>query len=69
MSLFERERTSAETVPYALYFYFPRLSLRDTARAIQPFGDDEGRSHVAVWKWVQDLFPDVLTVVKEYLPF
>jgi transposase-like protein len=49
MSLFERERTSAETVIYALYLYFLGLSFRNTSRAIRPFGEDEGRSHVAVW--------------------
>jgi putative transposase len=32
---------------YTLYLYFLGL----TSKAIQPF--EEGRSHVAVWKWVQ----------------
>lgn len=54
MSLFERERTAAETILYALYLYFLGLSFRNTSRAIQSFGEDEeGRSHVAIWKWVQ----------------
>ena len=57
MSLFERERTSAETVLYALYLYFLGLSFRNTSRAIRPFGEDEGRSHVAIWKWVQRFNP------------
>ncbi len=48
MSLFERERTSAETILYALYLYFLGLSSRNTSRAIQLFGEDGGRSHVAV---------------------
>lgn len=58
MSLFERERTSAETVLYALYLYFLGLSFRNTSRAIQTLGEDgEGRSHVAIWKWVQRFNP------------
>ena len=56
MSLLERERTSAEVILYALYLYFLGLSFRNTSRAIQPFGK-EGRSHVAVWKWVQRFSP------------
>jgi hypothetical protein len=42
MSLFERERTSAEIIMYALYLYFLGLSFRSTSKAIQPFGE-EGR--------------------------
>jgi putative transposase len=56
MSIFERERTSTEVVMYALYLYFLGLSFRNTSRAIQPFGE-EGRSHVAIWKWVQRFNP------------
>jgi len=60
MRLIERERTSAEVILYALYLYFLGLSLRSTSKAIQPFGEEgrkEGRSHVAVWKWVQRFNP------------
>jgi putative transposase len=58
MILFERERTSAETILYALYLYFLGLSFRNTSRAIHSFGEDgEGRSHVAIWKWVQRFNP------------
>jgi putative transposase len=57
MSLFERERTSAETILYALYLYFLGLSFRNTSRAIRPFGEDGRRSHVAIWKWVQRFNP------------
>ncbi|MGA9170751.1 MAG: hypothetical protein WCF03_15155 [Nitrososphaeraceae archaeon] len=52
MSIFERERTSIEVVMYALYLYFPDLNSRSTSKAIQPFGE-AGRSHAAIWEWVQ----------------
>ena len=57
MSLFERERTSAETILYALYLYFLGLSFRNTSKAIQLLGKGRGRSHVAIWKWVQKFNP------------
>jgi transposase-like protein len=57
MSLFERERTSAETILYALYLYFLGLNFRNTSRAIRSFGEDGRRSHVAIWKWVQRFNP------------
>ncbi len=41
---------------YALYLYFLGLSFRNTSKAIQPF-EQEGRSHVAIWKWVQRFNP------------
>jgi hypothetical protein len=56
MSIFERERTFAEIVLYALYLYFLGLSFRNASKAIQPFGE-EGRSDVAVRKWVQRFNP------------
>jgi len=56
MSLFERERTAAETILYAVNLYFLGLSFR-ISRAIQSFGKGEGRSHVAIWKWVQRYNP------------
>ena len=55
MILIERERTPTEVILYALYLYFLGLSFRSTSKAIQPF--EEGRSHVAVWKWVQKFNP------------
>ena len=39
MSIFERERTSAKMILYALYLYFLRLSFRNTSKTIQPFGE------------------------------
>jgi hypothetical protein len=66
MSIFERERTCAEVIMYALYLYFPGLSFRSTPKAIQPFGEGR-RSHIAIWKWVEILVLNASTVVKEYL--
>jgi putative transposase len=57
MRLIERERTSGEVIMYALYLYFLGLSFRSTSKAIQPFGEEGRRSHVAVWKWVQKFNP------------
>jgi transposase-like protein len=59
MFAFERERTSAEVIMYALYLYFLGLSFRRTSKAIQPLFEEQGkrRSHVAVWKWVQRFNP------------
>jgi putative transposase len=69
MSLFERERTSAEVILYALYLYFLGLSFRNTSKAIQPFGEEGGRSHVAVWKWVQRFNPRCLYCCKRVSAF
>jgi putative transposase len=68
MNIFERERTSIEVVMYALYLYFPGLNSRSTSKVIQLFGD-AGRSHAAIWEWVQKIVPNAFTVVKEYLLF
>ena len=68
MSIFERERTSAEVIMYALYLYFLGLSFRSTSKAIQPFGE-EGRSHVAIWKWVQRFNPKRLYCCKRVSAF
>jgi putative transposase len=57
MSILERERTYAEVIMYALYLYFLGLSFRDTSKAIQPLFEEKGRSHVAIWKWVQRFNP------------
>ena len=48
---------------YALYLYFLGLSFRNTSKAIQPF-EEEGRSHVAIWKWVQRFNPKRLYCCK-----
>jgi putative transposase len=39
-------------VLYALYLYFLGLSFRNVSHALDPFVRG-GRSHAAVWKWVQ----------------
>ena len=57
MAIFERERTSTEVVMYSLYLYFLGLSFRNSIRAIELFVDN-GRSHVAVWEWVQKFNPN-----------
>ncbi len=49
---FERNKTSSFIVMYSLYLYFLGLSLRDTSKALEPFNDQK-RSYVAVWKWIQ----------------
>jgi putative transposase len=67
MRIIERERTSEEIILYALYLYFLGLSLRSTSKAIQPF--EEGRSHVAVWKWVQKFHPKHLYHCKRVSAF
>src|ERR1044071_10384733 len=69
MSIFERERTSAEVIMYALYLYFLGLSFRSTSKAIQPFGEEGRRSHVAVWKWVQRFNPRRLYCCKRISAF
>ena len=37
---------------YSLYLYFLGLSLRNTSKALEIF-DDEKRSYVSVWNWIQ----------------
>ncbi len=37
---------------YSLYMYFLGLSLRNTSKALDIF-DDEKRSYVSVWNWIQ----------------
>jgi putative transposase len=68
MIIFERERTSAEVILYALYLYFLGLSFRNTSKAIQPF-EEKGRSHVAIWKWVQRFNPKRLYRCKRVSAF
>jgi putative transposase len=50
--LFERNRTSIIIVMYSLYLYFLGLSLRNTSKALDIFGDEK-RSHIAIWNWIQ----------------
>lgn len=68
MIIVERERTSAEVILYALYLYFLGLSFRNTSKAIQPF-EVKGRSHVAIWKWVQRFNPKRLYSCKRVSAF
>ena len=68
MIIVERERTSTEVIMYALYLYFLGLSFRNTSKAIQPF-EEEGRSHVAIWKWVQRFNPRRLYCCKRVSAF
>jgi putative transposase len=50
---FVRNRTSTIVVMYSLYLYFlVGLSLRNTSKALDVF-DDEKRSHIVVWNWIQ----------------
>ena len=49
---FERNRTSTIVIMYSLYLYFLGLSLRNTSKALEIF-DDEKRSYVSVWNWIQ----------------
>jgi putative transposase len=51
---FVENRTSTIVVMYSLYLYlyFLGLSLRNTSKALNIF-DEEKRSHIAVWNWIQ----------------
>lgn len=68
MFIVERERTSTGVIMYALYLYFLGLSFRNTSKAIRPF-EVEGRSHVAIWKWVQRFNPRRLYCCKRVSAF
>ena len=37
---------------YSLYLYFLCISLRNNFKALDIF-DDEKRSHIAIWNWIQ----------------
>jgi putative transposase len=67
MLLFQRKRTDPRVVLYALYLYFLGLSFRGVSRALEPF--DEGRSHTAVWNWVQRYEPRKVFEVKRVQAF
>jgi transposase-like protein len=47
---------------------FPGLSSRSTSKAIQPFGE-AGRSHAAIWEWVQKFSPKRLYRCKRVSAF
>jgi len=53
ISRFERKRTSTIVVMYSLYLYFLGLSLRNTSKALVIFRDENKRSYVSVWNWIQ----------------
>jgi hypothetical protein len=50
---FERNRTSTVIVMFSLYLYFLGLSLRNTSKALVIFRDENKRSYVSVWNWIQ----------------
>ena len=50
---FERNRTSTVIAMYSLYLYFLGLSLRNTSKALVIFKDENKRSYVSVWNWIQ----------------
>jgi hypothetical protein len=54
MLIVEHERTSKELIMYAPYLY---IYTRNTSKALEPFEQKGGRSHVAIWKWVHRLNP------------
>ncbi|MFQ6134399.1 MAG: DDE-type integrase/transposase/recombinase [Nitrososphaerales archaeon] len=45
-----RERTPLWLMMYGVYLYFASRSLRLASRSLEPI---VGRSHVALWKWIQ----------------
>ncbi len=50
---FERNRTSTFVGMYSLYLYFLGLSLCNTSKALMIFRDENKRSYVSVWNWIQ----------------
>ena len=68
MLLFERERTNPHVVFYALYLYVLGLSFRGVSHALEPFVSG-GRSHSAVWQWVQRYEPHRIYDVKRVKAF
>jgi putative transposase len=67
MLIFQRKRTDPRVVLYGLYLYFLGLSFRDVSLALGPFGG--GRSHTAVWSWVQRYEPRKVFGVKRVQAF
>jgi putative transposase len=63
-----RKRTEPHVVLYALYLYFLGLSFRSVSHALDPFVIG-GRSHMAVWKWVQRYEPHRVYDVKRVQAF
>jgi uncharacterized protein (UPF0333 family) len=66
MIIFERERTSAEVILYALYLYFLGLSFRNTSKATNRLKKKE-EAMLLYGNGSRDLIQNVFTVVKEYL--
>jgi putative transposase len=64
---FERNKTSTVIVLYSLYLYFLGLSLRNTSKALVIFRDDNKRSYISVWNWIQRLDLAKYTKENEYL--
>jgi putative transposase len=52
----KRNRTSTKDIGYGLYLYFLGLSYRNTAKALSKRFIK--RSHVSIWKWVQNYKPE-----------
>lgn len=52
--MFIRERTPTSIILYGVYLVFEGLSLRAASRALKPLIE---RSHIALWRWLQDLAP------------
>ena len=68
MLLFERKRTNPHLVFYALYLYVLGLSFRGVSHALEPFVEG-GRSHAAIWQWVQRYQPHRIYDVKRVQAF
>jgi putative transposase len=52
----KRNRTSTKDIGYGLYLYFLGLSYRNTTKALSKRFIK--RSHVSIWKWVQNYKPE-----------
>ena len=50
---FEKKGAFTIVVMYSLYLYFLGLSLRNTSKALVIFRDENKRSYVSVWNWIQ----------------
>ena len=50
---FEINRTSSFIVVYSLYLYFLSLSQRNISKALVIFRNENQRSYVSVWNWIQ----------------
>src|SRR6478735_2051849 len=52
----KRNRTPSSYIGYSLYLYFLGLSLRNVVKALS-YPHIVKRSHVAIWKWIQQFCP------------